>query len=391
MLGVTRSLTASCKVSHPYPKLRLIRENALTSITLSHVSKQFPQKDGELLRSVSAVDDISLKVASGELIALIGPSGCGKSTLLRIVAGLTEPDSGNVLYDNEPLALIPTKDRGIGMVFQEGALMPHWVAERTVGFFLWLRKRQDEVPARVARITEITGFGLDKLMQRKPSQLSGGERQRVAIARALTRDPRVFLFDEPFSSLDAKLRASARVELKRLLREFPVTSIYVTHDQHEAIALAHRIAVMRAGKIEQIGDYQTLYENPVNLFVATFIGTPTLNLFQGRVLSHRWEGDSFGGYPVRADLPDDSAVIVGVRPEAFRYDEGVPVIVRTSTPMFAERQQIVEVTPENTVSRDQWTVTQPLEPTLQPGDRLTCCPDPNELLFFDAATGKRIG
>ena len=174
-----------------------------------------------------------------------------------------------------PLSEIPTWDRGIGMVFQDGALMPHWEAERSVGFFLWLRKREAEVPVRVARIAEITGFGLEKLMKRRPSQLSGGEKQRVAIARALTRDPNVFLFDEPFSSLDAKLRASARVELKRLLREFPVTSIYVTHDQHEAIALAHRIAVMRAGKIEQIGDYQTLYENPLNLFVATFLGTPT--------------------------------------------------------------------------------------------------------------------
>ena len=319
----------------------------MTAITLSHVSKAFPQKEGELTRTVTAVDDISLKVASGELIALVGPSGCGKSTLLRMVAGLTEPDAGEICYDNVPLDDIPTWDRGIGMVFQDGALMPHWEAERTVGFFLWLRKREHEVPVRVARIAEITGFGLDKLMKRRPSQLSGGERQRVAIARALTRDPKVFLFDEPFSSLDAKLRSSARVELKRLLREFPVTSIYVTHDQHEAIALAHRIAVMRAGKIEQIGDYQTLYENPLNLFVATFLGTPTINLFQGRVRDHHWYGNTFGGYPVRVDLLDDATVIVGARPEAFLCDDqGVSVRVLSSIPLFAERQQIVEVVSE---------------------------------------------
>ncbi len=360
----------------------------MTAITLSHVSKEFAQKDGELTRAVAAVDDVSLKVASGELIALVGPSGCGKSTLLRLVAGLTEPDAGEILYDKVPLSEIPTWDRGIGMVFQEGALMPHWEAERSVGFFLWLRKRESEVPVRVARIAEITGFGLDKLMKRRPSQLSGGEKQRVSIARALTRDPRVFLFDEPFSSLDAKLRSSARVELKRLLREFPVTSIYVTHDQHEAIALAHRIAIMRAGRIEQIGDYQTLYENPLNLFVATFLGTPTINLFQGRVRDHHWYGGTFGGYPVRADLPDDAAVIVGVRPESFLYDDqGVSAQVTSSIPLFAERQQIVEVVSEY----DSWTITLPLEPTIRPGDTLTCRPDLDALLFFDYTTTKRIG
>ena len=360
----------------------------MTAITLSHVRKEFSQGEGELTRTVAAVDDVTLKVASGELIALVGPSGCGKSTLLRMVAGLTEPDSGEVLYDNVPLADIPTRDRGIGMVFQDGALMPHWEAERSVGFFLWLRKRESEVPVRVARIAEITGFGLEKLMKRRPAQLSGGERQRVAIARALTRDPRVFLFDEPFSSLDAKLRSSARVELKRLLREFPVTSIYVTHDQHEAIALAHRIAVMRAGKIEQIGDYQTLYENPLNLFVATFLGTPTINLFQGRVQDHHWHGGTFGGYSVRTDLADGSAVIVGVRPEAFLYDDqGAPVKVVSSTPLFSERQQIVEVVAEY----NSWTLTLPLEPAIRPGDTLTCRPDPDALLFFDPATTKRIG
>ena len=196
--------------------------------------------------------------------------------------------------------------------------MPHWEAVRTVGFFMWLRKREHEVPPRVARISEITGFGLDKLMNRKPAQLSGGERQRVAIARALTRDPRIFLFDEPFSSLDAKLRTSARVELKRLLREFPVTSVYVTHDQNEAVSLAHRIAVMRAGEIEQIGNYQTLYENPRNLFVATFVGVPTINLFEGHVENHHWQGVEFGPYPVRADLADGTSVIVGVRSGVIR-------------------------------------------------------------------------
>ena len=321
-------------------------------------------------------------------MAILGPSGCGKSTLLRLIAGLATPDSGEILYDQQPLDAVPLQERGIGMVFQEGALMPHWEAEKSVGFFMWLRKRESEVPARVARISEVTGIGLDKLMGRKPSQLSGGEKQRVAIARALTRDPRVFLFDEPFSSLDAKLRTSARVELKRLLHEFPVTSVYVTHDQSEAVSLAHRIAVMRAGTIEQIGDYQTLYENPRNLFVATFIGVPTINLFEGKVSAHRWQGQHFGPYPIRSDLADGASVIVGVRSELFVLaDAGVEVTVREAMPFYSERHQVVEVQAGN----EHWQLTLPENPVCHPGDTLRCLPDANALLFFDAATGQRIG
>ncbi len=358
----------------------------MASITLSHISKRFPQSDGE--REVRAIEDISLKIADGEVVAILGPSGCGKSTLLRIIAGLVTPDHGEILYDNVPLESIPLQERGVGMVFQEGALMPHWEAEKTVGFFMWLRNRQQEVPARVERISEITGIGLEKLMDRRPSQLSGGEKQRIAIARALTRDPRVFLFDEPFSSLDAKLRTTARVELKRLLHEFPVTSVYVTHDQREAVSLAHRIAVMRAGKIEQIGDYQTLYENPRNLFVATFVGVPTINLFEGKVEGHQWRGRNFGPYPVRTDLPDGMTVIVGVRSEAFLLsDQGIEVNVTESTEYFAERHQVVEVQ----AGKEVWKLTLPPQPRYSPGDLLRCLPNREALLFFDAATGARIG
>ncbi|MEO8393820.1 MAG: ABC transporter ATP-binding protein [Chloroflexota bacterium] len=360
----------------------------MTTITVSHVSKHFPQQHGEETRTVTAIQDLSLKVAEGEVVAILGPSGCGKSTLLRMIAGLAIPDSGEIFYDQQPLELVPLQERGIGMVFQEGALMPHWEAEKSVGFFMWLRKRTNEVPARVARISEVTGIGLDKLMDRKPSQLSGGERQRVAIARALTRDPRIFLFDEPFSSLDAKLRTSARVELKRLLHEFPVTSVYVTHDQNEAVSLAHRIAVMRAGTIEQIGDYQTLYENPRNLFVATFVGVPTINLFEGKVSGHHWQGQHFGPYPIRNDLADGASVIVGVRSESFTLtDDGIEAVVREAMPYYAERHQIVEVQAGN----EHWQLTLPLTPAYHPGDMIRCLPKPDALLFFDAATGLRIG
>ncbi len=359
----------------------------MTTITLNHISKRFAQH-GEQTRTVNAIQDLSLKVGDGEVVAILGPSGCGKSTLLRLIAGLATPDSGEILYDQQPLEAVPLQERGIGMVFQEGALMPHWEAEKSVGFFMWLRKRENEVPARVARISEVTGIGLDKLMGRRPSQLSGGEKQRVAIARALTRDPRVFLFDEPFSSLDAKLRTSARVELKRLLHEFPVTSVYVTHDQNEAVSLAHRIAVMRAGTIEQIGDYQTLYENPRNLFVATFVGVPTINLFEGKVSEHRWQGHTFGPYPIRSDLADGTSVVVGVRSESFVLTEdGVEATVLEVTPFYSERHQIVEVQ----AGKEHWQLTLPENPAYHPGDRLRCLPDADALLFFDAATGQRIG
>ncbi len=361
----------------------------MTTITLNHVTKYFDQQAGDTVHKVKAVDDLSLKIASGEVVAILGPSGCGKSTLLRLIAGLSDADTGEVLYDNRLLDEIPTQDRGIGMVFQEGALMPHWVAEQTVGFFMRLRKRENEVPPRVARISQITGFGLDKLMDRKPGQLSGGEKQRVAIARALTRDPKVFLFDEPFSSLDAKLRTQARIELKRLLHEFPVTSVYVTHDQIEAVSLAHRIAVMRVGQIEQIGDYQTLYQNPRNLFIATFIGVPTINLFEGRVDQHHWQGKVFGPYPIRSDLPDGATVIVAARPELFKLDDdlGATASIQTVTPFFAERYQVLEVSD----SGSEWRLIVPLEPAYHVGDSIRCLPDPDALLFFDAKTGLRIG
>jgi ABC-type sugar transport system ATPase subunit len=360
----------------------------MTAITLSHIHKRFSQTLGDGTRVVNAIDDLSMKVNDGEVVAILGPSGCGKSTLLRLIAGLIEPDSGSVLYDNVPLGDIPLQERGIGMVFQEGALMPHWEAERSVGFFMWLRKRQNEVPPRVARISEVTGIGLDKLLTRKPSQLSGGEKQRVSIARALTRDPRVFLFDEPFSSLDAKLRTNARVELKRLLREFPVTSVYVTHDQNEAVSLAHRIAVMRAGKIEQMGDFQTLYENPRNLFVATFVGVPTINLFEGRVEAHQWRGTHFGPYPVRADIADGTKVIMGIRSEWVKLaDDGVPATVTEATMFYPERYQVIEVE----VGRERWQITVPPQPIYHMGDTIRCQLDPNGLLYFDAAKGTRIG
>jgi ABC-type sugar transport system ATPase subunit len=278
--------------------------------------------------------------------------------------------------------------RNIGMVFQEGALIPHWKAERNIGFFLWLRHREREVPERVHRISQITGFGIEQLMSRRTDKLSGGEQQRIAIARALTRDLNVLLLDEPFAHLDAKFRMEARYELKRLLHEFPVTTLYVTHDQAEAVALAHRIVVMREGRIEQAGTYHRLYESPISLFVATFIGTHPINLFEGYVENAHWYGSNFSGYPIRGDLDEHAKVIMGLRPEHFTLAEGgVPCTVTLVTPFFAERYLLVEVQ----ANGEHWTLRLSQDYNVHIGDTLRCAPNVEQILYFDGTNGVRIG
>ncbi|GAB4525058.1 MAG: sn-glycerol-3-phosphate ABC transporter ATP-binding protein UgpC [Anaerolineae bacterium] len=359
----------------------------MTIVTVEHVSKQFTEVDG-LNYPITALDDVSLKLQSGETLAILGPSGCGKSTLLRVIAGLVKPDAGRVLYDNELLSEIPLQERGIGMVFQNWALIPHWEARRNIGFFLKLRKREHEVPERVRRISSITGIGLETLLDRRPNQLSGGEKQRVAVARALTRDMQVLLFDEPFANLDAKLRTEARIELRRLLNEFPITSIYVTHDQVEATSLAPRIAVMREGRIEQMGTYSQLYDSPVNLFIASFVGTPPMNRFEGRVHNGHWYGEEFGGYPIRGDLSDGTRVTMGIRPtNVYLKEGGVAGVVERVTPFLAERYQLIDVW----LGKERWGVVAPLEQQVEVGRTIYCDLNPGEALYFDTESGQRIG
>jgi ABC-type sugar transport system ATPase subunit len=360
----------------------------MTTVTLEHISKRFGSDQLQGDPAVTAVDDVSLKLISGDVLAILGPSGCGKSTLLRLIAGIHKPDAGRILYNDVDLREIPLRERGIGMVFQEGALVPHWESRKSVGFFLSLRQREVEVPEKLKQISKVTGIGLDKLMERRPAHLSGGEKQRIGIARALARDLQVLLFDEPFANLDAKYRSEARVELKRLLNAFPVTSVYVTHDQVEAIALAHRIAIMRAGKIEQVGTYQQLYSSPHNIFVAAFIGSPPINLLKGRAENGHWQGINFGGYPVRKDLADGTKVTVGIRAEHMHLEEGgIPGVVEQVVPMLAERHQLVTVH----LGGERWTLTAPLDRHIEQGSTVYSGLRTEELLFFDTATGVRIG
>src|SRR5512145_2330319 len=228
-------------------------------------------------RGVVALDHVNLTIPNGRTLVVVGPSGCGKSTLLRVIAGLSKEYSGQVLYDGEDVNTLEPKDRRIGMVFQGYALYPNFDGQGNLSFFFRVNQIPDEkTRERIQYTSELMGIGFKELLPRQVGTLSGGEKQRVAIGRAIVRAPRLLLLDEPLSNLDAKLRVQTRTEIKRLLRRFHITSVYVTHDQVEAIALADQIVIMHQGRIEQVGTYQEIMDRPVNLFVAGFLGLPPM-------------------------------------------------------------------------------------------------------------------
>lgn len=356
----------------------------MTDITVEHLTKQFSTGRN---KQITAVDDVSFKVKGGGNLAVIGPSGSGKTSLLRMVAGLDAPDSGIVLYDGVPLDEIPREERGIGMVFQNYALIPSWDSEHNIGFFLRLRRRESEVPARVQQVSKITGVGIEHLMRKFPRQLSGGEKQRVAIARAFARDLKLLIFDEPFANLDAKLRTTARLEARRLLSEYPVTTLYVTHDQQEASLMSERVMILREGHIEQVGSYQHLYYHPVNLFVAEFVGVPITNLYPGHARDGYWYNAIFGGFKIPVDVPDGAAITLGIRAEFIKLDGEIPLTVTAVTPFFAERYTLLEGLIGDVESR----VRIPISDEVRVGDTLRCRFDSQHLLFFDSHSGERLG
>ena len=355
---------------------------------LFNVTKEFADPTDFAAEPIHAVDHVTLTIQDGEVFAIVGPSGCGKTTLLKIIAGLEDAESGTIHYGEVELQDIPLRERNIGMVFQDYALVPHWESRQTIGFFFWLRDREQEVPQRLREISEITGIGLKKLLYKKPRQLSGGEQQRVAIARALSRDLRVLIFDEPFANLDAKLRQQARGELKKLLRRYPVTTVYVTHDQVEAMALSDRIAVMNEGHIEQVASYNHLYSAPLNTFVAGFIGTPPMNLFEGTVTGDRWSGYGFKEVPFHLDVADGSQVTMGIRAEhMYLTAEGTPGVVEGFQRYLPERMQMLHLK----LGDERWFVKAPLDDVFEIGDTVYCDIDPQGLHFFFTLTGHRIG
>jgi ABC-type sugar transport system ATPase subunit len=328
----------------------------MSSIRLEHVTKVFRSdigffrekrlvkvETGGLLATdgpVVALDDVSLSISQGEVLSVLGPSGCGKSSLLRVIAGLLEPDVGHIYFDERCVDNVATKHRRVGFVFQNYALYPHMTSRGNVIFNLLLKRLPDrEIEERVRYTSNVLGVGFEDLLSRRPGMLSSGQKQRVALGRCIIRNPSVFLLDEPLSDLDAKLRQTTRVELKRLLRHFGITTIYVTHDQIEAISLGNRLAIMRQGKIIQSGTFDEIYNNPYNAFVAGFLGNPPLSLIKGKVIDNVFYGGGIT-FPTKNLLGE---VIAGIKAEDISLGGDFKGIVEVSEPNPSEKSQIVTV------------------------------------------------
>ena len=330
--------------------------------------------------ALEVIHGLNVDISDGEFVALVGPSGCGKSTLLRMIAGLEPIDGGTIAIGERVVNNLPPSQRDIAMVFQTYALYPHKSVAENMGFALKVSGTpRADIDRRVREAAEI--LSLTDYLDRKPRHLSGGQRQRVAMGRAIVRDPDVFLFDEPLSNLDAKLRIQMRTEIKELHQRLRTTTVFVTHDQIEAMTLADRIVVMQGGRIEQIGTPLELYDNPVNDFVATFIGAPSMNL----LMAERKDGKASVGPQVFPGPGGTGKVKLGVRPEhLILADDGIPMQVKVVEPTGAETMVFLRFEGQDVtaVFRERHSFT--------PGDTIHLKPDPDHIHIFDADTGQRL-
>ncbi|MGL5011139.1 MAG: ABC transporter ATP-binding protein [Paracoccaceae bacterium] len=335
--------------------------------------------------AVEVMQSVDLDIIDGEFVVLVGPSGCGKSTLLRMIAGLEEISGGTISIGPRVVNNLPPSERDIAMVFQNYALYPHKTVAANMGFALKMRgEAADVVAAKVKRAAEI--LGLTPYLERYPRALSGGQRQRVAMGRAIVRDPQVFLFDEPLSNLDAKLRVQMRTEIRELHLRLQTTTVYVTHDQIEAMTMADKIVVLQAGRIEQVGSPLDLYDRPVNTFVASFIGSPAMNMIAGVVRDGAFAaGDAVLPLPAGLKMANGREVIYGIRPENLGIGaSGLIGKVAVVEPTGSETHVICRVNGHEVtaVFRDRVT--------LQPGDDITLAPGGAGVHIFDAGTGLRL-
>ena len=380
----------------------------MAQIELEHITKVFAG-------GTVAVDDVNLRVEDGEFMVLVGPSGCGKSTLLRMIAGLEEVTDGHIRVGGRDVTDLAPRRRDVAMVFQSYALYPHMSVRQNIGYGLKVRKTpKAETKRRVEEVAAL--LGLDELLDRRPAQLSGGQRQRVAMGRAIVREPQAFLMDEPLSNLDAKLRVGVRASLAQLHARLGVTTVYVTHDQTEAMTLGQRVAVMRDGRILQVDEPQTLYRQPVDLFVAAFIGTPAMNLVEARI-----DGDVavFGQFrvpldPGRRPPREVSSVILGLRPESFEDSAFAPpelprveaeievleelgsdvhVYFHVDAPRIAAEVLVEASEDEATLLVEEKALFNArVDPRTKAeiGSRLQLAVDPHRFHFFDPTTGESL-
>jgi multiple sugar transport system ATP-binding protein len=359
----------------------------MAGVTLRGVTKRFG--------SVVAVDRVDLEIRDGEFMVLVGPSGCGKSTVLRMIAGLEEVSEGTVEIAGRVVNDVAPKERDIAMVFQSYALYPHMTVRENLDFGLRIRRTpKAELEARVGEAAEI--LGIAELLERRPKELSGGQRQRVAVGRAIVRHPSLFLFDEPLSNLDAKLRVQMRAELSKLHKRLGTTVVYVTHDQVEAMTMGDRIAILEAGRLQQVGAPLEVYERPANAFVAGFIGTPPMNLLDARVSEDgaRLRGDGFD-LPVPAahrGVAAGAAVVLGIRPEDLYLTPGQ---ARGESAPLTLTVEIVETLGHDAIAHGRVSrelVAASLDPhfTAEPGETVELAVDLDAVHLFDAETRMRL-
>ncbi|MCI5575494.1 MAG: ABC transporter ATP-binding protein [Clostridiales bacterium] len=360
-------------------------------IVLQNVTKIFPSRNKKSNEEVVAVNDFNMTVPDGKLIGLLGPSGCGKSTTLYMISGLQKPTSGRIFFGEDDVTDLSPENRGVGLVFQNYALYPHMTVLQNILFPLQNLRGADKLTKdeMLARATEAAKLvQIDELLDRKPSELSGGQQQRVAIARALVKMPRVLLLDEPLSNLDARLRLQTREEIRRIQRETQITTVFVTHDQEEAMSISDMIVVMKLGVVQQVGQPQAVYDDPINLFVAKFLGTPPINVFEGNVKSGMlYIGDEA---VMEVSGAPDGEVYAAVRPEGFILQEDGPFTCRLSGVEVMGRDVSI-------VSRHDCAVSPVIRAIIGSDNRVNTASDTvrfalkrNKTFIFDRKTEERI-
>ena len=332
------------------------------------------------------IHDLSVDIKEGELVVIVGPSGCGKSTLLRMVAGLEDINSGSILFDNKEVNDLEPRERNIAMVFQNYALYPHMTVLQNMSYSLKILKiPKDEINSRVQKAAEILELG--ELLERRPSQLSGGQRQRVAMGRAIVRDPVAFLFDEPLSNLDAKLRVQMRLEIKKLQTQLKTTSLYVTHDQVEAMTLADRMVVMNEGNVEHVGTPLEVYTKPKTLFTAQFIGSPAMNILKGECQSSQINLSS--GAKLKTNSKHNGKVNVGLRPEDFTINEKGPIKLNVELVELIGANTLIHGRLENSNEILVASIAGVISES-EIGNQINLSFDENKLHLFDVNSNQRI-